>query len=337
MPPSTSGSTSTAALPRCRLRNARYSPFGVWTRSSADDLDAVLGREPDAAGVGVPSGLKPADTGGPLTSSSRSVCRSGIRAMRTVSRRGVLKVSAGASGASRCARSCADDRLADLVRQRRQPDCRQLLAADLQQQFAVHQPAPSPTARSAVSCSARRTPSRCRRRAAGRAGCSAVRSVTPMLLLESRMLNRCEHFRQCSSAGQMSPDRSSASREPVVLVEQSRWNARELARRQVDTCAEDVLRLLDFLAQPDVAVLHARRPLEVVDAVDPLQHHRDALEAVGQLRRDRRQLDPAGLLEVGELRDLQAVEQHLPADAPGAERRRLPVVLLEADVVLPRD
>ena len=32
----------------------------------------------------------------------------------------------------------------------------------------------------------------------------------------------------------------------------------------------------------------------------------------------------------------EAVEHHLPADAPGAERRRLPVVLLEAHVVLPR-
>ena len=51
---------------------------------------------------------------------------------------------------------------------------------------------------------------------------------------------------------------------------------------------------------------------------------------------DRRQVDAADLLEVGELRDLLAVEHHLPADAPGAERRRLPVVLLEADVVLPR-
>ena len=60
------------------------------------------------------------------------------------------------------------------------------------------------------------------------------------------------------------------------------------------------------------------------------------LEAVGELGRDRRQVDAADLLEVGELRDLEAVEQHLPADAPGAERRRLPVVLLEADVVLPR-
>ena len=46
-----------------------------------------------------------------------------------------------------------------------------------------------------------------------------------------------------------------------------------------------------------------------------------------------REVDAARLLEVGELRDLLAVEEHLPADPPGAEGRRLPVVLLEAHVV----
>ena len=79
--------------------------------------------------------------------------------------------------------------------------------------------------------------------------------------------------------------------------------------------------------------VHAGAPLQVEHVVHVLQRHREALEAVGQLDRDRRQVDAAGLLEVGELRDLLAVEQHLPADAPGAERRRLPVVLLEPDVV----
>ncbi len=42
---------------------------------------------------------------------------------------------------------------------------------------------------------------------------------------------------------------------------------------------------------------------------------------------------PARLLEVGELGDLLPVEQHLPPDPPRAERRRLPVVLFEPDVV----
>ena len=57
---------------------------------------------------------------------------------------------------------------------------------------------------------------------------------------------------------------------------------------------------------------------------------------VGQLDRDRRQVDAAGLLEVGELRDLLPVEQHLPADAPRPERRRFPVVFFEPHVVRPQ-
>ena len=46
--------------------------------------------KPIAAGVGSPSGLNAADTGGPVTSSSKSVCRSASLATRAVSRRGVL-------------------------------------------------------------------------------------------------------------------------------------------------------------------------------------------------------------------------------------------------------
>ena len=51
---------------------------------------------------------------------------------------------------------------------------------------------------------------------------------------------------------------------------------------------EDVLRLLHFVGEANVAVLDAGAPLEIEHAVDPLQRHRDALEAVGQLRRNRR-------------------------------------------------
>ena len=73
--------------------------------------------------------------------------------------------------------------------------------------------------------------------------------------------------------------------------------------------------------------------VEVVHGVDVLQVHRDALEAVGELARDGPAVDAADLLEIRELADFQAVEPHLPAEAPGAERRRLPVVLDEAHVV----
>ena len=138
---------------------------------------------------------------------------------------------------------------------------------------------------------------------------------------------------------QRGPDQARAQQllaKRVVALEQVAVVRGELRAGDPVDLPEDVPGLLHFLAQPDLAVLHARGPLEVVHVVDLLQRHRDALEAVGDLARDGRQVDAADLLEVGELRDLEAVEEHLPADAPGAQRGRLPVVLLEADVVLAR-
>ena len=87
---------------------------------------------------------------------------------------------------------------------------------------------------------------------------------------------------------------------------------------------------------PDLAVGLAAAPLDVEDVVDLLEEHRDAFHPVGDLTRDRRQVHAAHLLKIGELRDLGAVEHHLPTDAPRAKRRRLPVVFFEADVVLAR-
>ena len=69
------------------------------------------------------------------------------------------------------------------------------------------------------------------------------------------------------------------------------------------------------------------------EVLDALQGHDDALEPVGELDRHGVEGEAAGLLEVRELRDLEAVEPDLPAQPPGAERRGGPVVLDEADVV----
>ena len=122
----------------------------------------------------------------------------------------------------------------------------------------------------------------------------------------------------------------------VVLVEEMAVERRVALGIDPGVLVEGVLRLLDLLAQPHVAVFLAAAPLHVEDVVHLLQEHRDSFHAVGDLAGDRRQVDAADLLEVGELRDLGAVQHDLPADAPGAERRRLPVVFLESDVVLPR-
>ena len=81
--------------------------------------------------------------------------------------------------------------------------------------------------------------------------------------------------------------------------------------------------------------VHSSKPALVQSQVlDPLQEHRDPFQAVRDLTGDRGQVHSSDLLEVGELRDLEAVEHHLPADAPCAERWRLPVVFFEPDVVL---
>ena len=45
------------------------------------------------------------------------------------------------------------------------------------------------------------------------------------------------------------------------------------------------------------------------------------------------ELEPAELLEVRELGDLHPVHPHFPAEPPRAERRPLPVVLDEPDIV----
>src|SRR5690606_22099544 len=72
---------------------------------------------------------------------------------------------------------------------------------------------------------------------------------------------------------------------------------------------------------------------QVVHRIDALQVHGQAFQAVGDLAGHRIALDAADLLEVGELGDFHAVEPDFPPQAPGAEGRRFPVVLDEADVM----
>src|SRR5713226_6854914 len=96
---------------------------------------------------------------------------------------------------------------------------------------------------------------------------------------------------------------------------------------------EAVHRKLLLLRQPDVSVTLVLGPAQIVDALNPLQKRADALQPVSQLDRDRIQVDSAALLEVSELRNLEPVEQYLPADPPGTERRRLPVVFLKPNVM----
>ena len=82
-----------------------------------------------------------------------------------------------------------------------------------------------------------------------------------------------------------------------------------------------------------IEITLALGPHQIVDAVHVLEVHRDALETIGDLAGDRPAVEAADLLEIGELADLHAVQPHLPTETPGAQGRRFPVVLHEADVV----
>src|SRR6266404_7835148 len=82
-----------------------------------------------------------------------------------------------------------------------------------------------------------------------------------------------------------------------------------------------------LLGEPDVPVALVLGPAQIVNALDSLEERADALQPVGQLHRNGVEVDSPALLKVGELRNLQSIEKHLPADTPGAQRRRLPVVL----------
>src|SRR5262249_27899995 len=95
-----------------------------------------------------------------------------------------------------------------------------------------------------------------------------------------------------------------------------------------------VLGKLLLFGQANIAVGFIIRPAQIVDAVYSLQERADTLEAIGQFDGNRIKVYAATLLEISELCDLQTIEQPLPANSPRSERRRLPVVLFKANVVL---
>lgn len=114
----------------------------------------------------------------------------------------------------------------------------------------------------------------------------------------------------------------------------------KLLTHHLDVCDLKVIGTeLALVLEEHVAVGHGRAvgqiaPHQIVDRVDALSVHGDTLQAIGDLDGHGVDLDTAHLLEVRELRDLHAVEPDLPAKAPGAQRRALPVVLDKTDVMV---
>ncbi len=95
-----------------------------------------------------------------------------------------------------------------------------------------------------------------------------------------------------------------------------------------------VSRLLDFVLVVHIAVAKRVGPLQVVDVVDTLQVHGQALKALSNFARNGFAIDAAHLLEVSELRHLHAIEPNFPAQAPCTQSWIFPIVFDKTDVVL---
>ena len=95
-----------------------------------------------------------------------------------------------------------------------------------------------------------------------------------------------------------------------------------------------VSRLLYFVLVVHIAVAERVGPLQVVDVVDTLQVHGQALKAVGNFAGDGFAIDAAHLLKISELRHLHAIEPNFPAQAPSAQGWIFPIVFDKTNVVL---
>src|SRR5688572_17155278 len=102
---STSGNTSTVARPRMFFLKARYLPLGVSISVRAENSTPCFLAKPSAAGVGWPSAPNAAATGGPVSVSSRSSCRSTSAGTHAANRRGVPCTSIDSPAGSPCALS----------------------------------------------------------------------------------------------------------------------------------------------------------------------------------------------------------------------------------------
>ena len=91
--------------------------------------------------------------------------------------------------------------------------------------------------------------------------------------------------------------------------------------------------VFDFLLPVNFAIGVDAIKVDGPDFCPLLEVHDDALQPVGDFDADGVQAHAPGLLEVGKLGDLLAVEPDFPAEAPRAEGGRLPVVLDEPDVM----
>ena len=148
------------------------------------------------------------------------------------------------------------------------------------------------------------------------------------LLVDESLHRWISSFDQCSRSCSINPLHSASYKSKCFHA----FSTSAASKLYTENCSSS--------AKPHVAVFHhasrlrIARPHDVINRIDILQERCDALESIRQFSADRKQIDAAALLEVSELRDLQAVEHDLPAHAPCAQSRSFPVVFFKLDVVM---
>ena len=75
-------------------------------------------------------------------------------------------------------------------------------------------------------------------------------------------------------------------------------------------------------------------PDDIEDRFDTLKIHRQPLRTIGNLHCNRITGDPPYLLEVGKLRHFHPIKPDFPAQTPGTQGRRLPVILHKTDIMI---
>src|SRR5690606_23060169 len=74
-------------------------------------------------------------------------------------------------------------------------------------------------------------------------------------------------------------------------------------------------------------------PDQIIDAINALHIHRQALKPISNLACHGETLDTANLLEISKLGDFHAVDPNLPTKSPRTKRWRLPVVFNKTHIV----
>ena len=237
-------------------------PSASRCRSSADTSTPYFFAKPAAAGVGSPSGLNAADTGGPVTSSSKSVCRSASsRDARGQAARRAVGLGRARRSSSRASFSRASSVLRRAARSARAASWPGISSQPISISSSRSM-ATCPRSRSAARCcSAPRTPWQMRERqlphaqdvgrALGDADAAArVEDVEQVRALQAVLERRQDQAR-----------RRAASRRTRSSCRTDRDGARANSRRRsCPDLAERVLRLLDLLAAAAPRRTSRRRP-----------------------------------------------------------------------------